>query len=397
MFVCKEAKMDKIQKDLISLLKNRIYNIPIKLSDNTDWDTLLRLSEKAQILPMIYDAIKASNLNIPEDVETKYTQKLIMSATIDAQQEFHIQQLISVFNENNIDFSLLKGASIKKLYSNSFYRCMGDIDILIRTEQYSEIKKIMLQLQYTEQKESVHELIWTKTPFICIELHKMLIPEYNSDFYAYYGNGWGKMNRYDGCMYRMTPEDEFIYLFTHFSKHYRDGGIGIRHLVDLRVYMNHYSLDERYVVDELKSLHLERFYKNIVDTINVWFDEGKETTETTIITNTIFHSGSYGNAEKFDYANALRTTKHYTNTFMAKVAYITKLIFLPLSSMKKRYPLLNKFTFLLPIFWCIRWGDVLINNRNRIKIQSDRAKRICEKDVDSYENELDAVGLNYYF
>lgn len=389
--------MNQIQKDLIALLANQIGNNKVSLSENPEWDTILNLSEKAQILPMIYDAIKTLNLDIPEEIEKKYSQKFIKFATIDVQQEYIIQQLTMAFNENNIDYSLLKGSSIKKLYRNPLFRCMGDIDILIRAEQYSEIKKIMLKFNFFEREETVHELIWTKPPFICIELHKMLIPKYNSDFYTYYGDGWGKMIRCDGCMYKMTPEDEFIFLFTHFSKHYRDGGIGVRHLVDLKVYMDNYSLNEPYIIAELKSLHLEQFYENVVDTINVWFNGRNETTVTKIITNTIFQSGSYGNPEKFDDANALRATKQYSNIFTAKIAYIIKLIFLPLSSMKKRYPVLNKYTFLLPIFWCIRWGDVLINHNDRIKLQSKRAKKICDKDVSNYENELGAVGLNYYF
>lgn len=389
--------MEKIQKDMIALLKSRIENTECVLSKNPDWQAILKLSKKAQILPIIYDAIKYAKYTIPNQLDQEYMQYFIMCANVDANQDYHIQRLIDAFNENCIDFSLLKGASIKKLYGNTFFRCMGDIDILIRTEQYDKIKKIMLGLQYTQQQETIHELIWTKAPFICIELHKMLIPEYNKDFFAYYGNGWGKMNKYNEYMYKMKSEDEFIYLFTHFAKHYRDGGIGIRHLMDLRVFMKNYTLNKRYIIDELKVLHLDKFYKNIIDTINVWFCDGEETPETIIITNTIFQSGSYGNSEKFDYANALRTSRKYSSTFAARMAYVAKLIFLPLPSMKKKYPVLNKYSCLLPLFWCIRWIDVLIHSKNRIKVQSDRAKKICEKDVNSYESELEAVGLNYYF
>lgn len=389
--------MEKIQKDMIALLKSRIENTECILSKNPDWKAILELSKKAQILPIIYDAIKCAKYTIPNQIDQEYLQYFVMCANVDVNQDYQIQRLIDAFNENCIDFSLLKGASIKKLYGNTFFRCMGDIDILIRTEQYDKIKNIMLELQYTQQQETVHELIWTKTPYVCIELHKMLIPEYNKDFFAYYGNGWSKMNRYDKCMFKMKPEDEFIYLFTHFSKHYRDGGIGIRHLMDLRVFMKNYSLDEHYIIDELKMLHLDRFYKNVIDTINAWFCDGKETQETAIITNTIFQSGSYGNAEKADCANALRVSRRYSNIFKAKVSYITKLIFLPLALMKKKYPVLDNCAYLLPLFWCVRWIDILIHSRERIKIQLDRAKKIRKKEVLSYENEIEAVGLDYYF
>ena len=50
--------MEKIQKDIIALLKSRIENTECVLSKNPDWQAILKLSKKAQILPIIYDAIK---------------------------------------------------------------------------------------------------------------------------------------------------------------------------------------------------------------------------------------------------------------------------------------------------------------------------------------------------
>ena len=34
----------------------------------------------------------------------------------------------------------------------------------------------------------------------------------------------------------MSAEDEMIYIFTHYAKHYRAAGVGIKHILDLWVY-----------------------------------------------------------------------------------------------------------------------------------------------------------------
>ena len=48
----------------------------------------------------------------------------------------------------------------------------------------------MQNLGYSEGSESDHELIWRKGNKILIELHKRIIPSYNKDYYAYFGDGW---------------------------------------------------------------------------------------------------------------------------------------------------------------------------------------------------------------
>ena len=71
----------------------------------------------------------------------------------------------------------------------------------------------MESLGFAEKLESDHELIWQK-PSAYIELHKRLIPSYNQDYYAYYGEGWNLAKKCDGTRYSMTDEDQMIYLFT---------------------------------------------------------------------------------------------------------------------------------------------------------------------------------------
>ena len=138
---------------------------------------------------------------------------------------------------------LLKGTLLKEMYPKKELRAMGDADILIKTEQYDKIKPIMQGLGFEERTESDHELIWRK-PQLLLELHKKLIPSYNKDYYAYFGDGWqlGKPNSNFPHRFEMSDEDQMIYLFTHFAKHYRDAGIGIRPLPETTIKNSHFVL-----------------------------------------------------------------------------------------------------------------------------------------------------------
>lgn len=390
--------MNLTRKTIILLIESALRKKIIDLNSDVDWNEIFDICAKAQILPMIYDVIGKNNFDMPEDIKNLFKQGALLNIVIDQQQKLHIDNLKKLFTQNNIDFALLKGSVLKNLYNKSFYRPMGDIDILIKLEQYEKIKDIMSELGYDKGKETDHELIWNKRPFIHIELHKRLIPSYNDDFYSYYGDGWSKMQLFENNQYNMSPEDQLIYLITHFAKHYRDGGIGIRHIVDLWVFRNYYNcLNEDYIISELKKLNLDNFYLNTLKTIDWWFNDGVGTIETQLITDTVFASNSYGNKEKSDCSYALRKSKKHSSAFTTKLSNMIDLIFMPLSKMQIKYDILNKSPYLLPAFWVIRWIEALLFKKENIKRQSERTKKITEKNISNYQNELNIVGLDYYF
>lgn len=391
--------MNDTQQTILALIKGAVEHNPcISFSDDTDWMHIFKICQKAQITPLVYESIEINHCNVPSQILNLFRQSAMYHVVVDEQQQYHISQLTEIFNREKIDYVLLKGAKLKALYPKTVYRPMGDIDILIKEEQYPRIREIMLQLSYNEKEESNQVYPWTFPPHIHFELHKKLIPSVSEDFFDYFADSWNFAIHYREHQYQLTPESEFVFLFTHFAKHYRGSGIGLRHVVDLWLYRKHYpDLDEDYLVSEFKKLHLDKFYANVVDTIATWFDDKEETEVTEIITNTVFQSGSFGTKERGDRSYALRYSKKHRNAFQAKLKFIFELVFLPRSLMSNKYPVLNKWAFLLPVFWVVRWFDILLFKRNRIKRQTERTKQISQDSVDTYQKELNAVGLDFYF
>ena len=63
------------------------------------------------------------------------------------------------------------------------------------------------------------------------------------------------------CLYRFSPEDEYIYYFLHINKHLEDAGTGIRSILDSVVYRDAFpQLDRQYLQQELCAaiLHLRQ-------------------------------------------------------------------------------------------------------------------------------------------
>lgn len=383
-------------KNLFSIIKTALTNASACLDNALDIEALFNLSKKHQIIPLVFQGLYKAKGDF--EGSEKFKSHTIRLLCHDQNQLYCISQIEHAFIQNGVDYMLLKGASVKRLYPSSELRLMGDIDILIKEEQYETIRTILPQMGFRETKETDHERMWQTDTGILIELHKRLIPSYNDDYYAYYKKAWEKARpvpEKPHC-FAMAPEDEYIYLFTHLAKHYRDGGIGLRHVLDIWWFRRQNpNLNMAYLSRELKKLKLERFHQNILNTVEVWFNAQEDSELTAHITERIIESGAYGLKENCDAANAARISAGAASVTGAKIQKIFSLIFMPYSDMKKKYAVLNQAPILLPVMWVVRWIDALAHKQRNISRQSERLNKINAKVVADYNKELEMVGLQF--
>jgi len=300
-----------------------------------------------------------------------------------------VEALYAAFDQAQVDYLPLKGCIMKPMYPKAELRAMNDADILIKVDQYDKIKPVLEQLSYQFVAESDCELKW-----ICkglyLELHKRLIPSFIKDFYAYFGDGWQLAVPESGNRHVMSKEDEFLYIFTHFARHYREGGVGIRHMADIWYYRKKTpELQEDKITAVLEKMSLHTFYQNILATLDNWFEGGEETDITRKITKYVVESGNYGTEETKIVAAAVRAGDKKKN--------IVQMVFPSLNNMRYSYPVLKKCPALLPGVWVYRWGKVLFFRRDKIKMQQDRLKLMEDDKMKAFEASMREVGINMDF
>lgn len=390
--------LDEQQRGIILLIRSALTEREETLPDSFAPEKTQELIKQHQIAPLVYYGAVNCGIAPRSAVMQRFLSATAKNVSLGESQMLEFEALTRQFEAAGIDYMPLKGSVLKLLYPMPEMRTMSDIDILIRTEQYAKIKKIMRALGYREGTESDHELHWSKLD-VHIELHKCLIPSYNEDYYAYFGDGWQRAHlcAVGSSRYQMTPEDEFIYLFCHFAKHYRDGGIGIKHLADLWVYRRHYpNLDEAYLRTELEKLSLAVFYDNITATCAVWFEAAAPSAMTEFISEVIFSSGAYGCEENHRAAWAMRNWGEGTSGKRARRRWNFERVFPPYQRMCLKYPILKKLPFLLPAFWVIRWTSALLCHPKNIVAQQQHANQMTSEAMKRYRESLTYVGLRYH-
>lgn len=387
-----------LEREVIALIKDSLDGKKPKECPRIELDSLYKLAKAHQIIPLIFYGLA----QIPElEKNPAFVKFMMTSASLVSFSEAQLSmlnQLFECFDKEGIEYLKMKGTILKKLYTYPEMRMMSDADIYVKIEKYPKIKAILEKLGFTFKCESDHEIIWCKDELV-VEIHKRLIPSYTKDLARYYeGKEWERLflvedGKYE---YKMKNEDTFIYLFTHFAKHYRDGGIGIKFMTDFYVFMNKLQLDYAYIESELEKMGLLEFYKNTKMTLDVWFCDGEENEITDLITKKIFTAGAYGASNEKKKAEALKLSGKEKDLKKAKRKKKRGLLFPSYKQMCSKYKWLKKAPFMLPIMWIVRLVVALFKGKKSLKT-FNRLDDVSKEEIESYDKELHMVGFPYNF
>ncbi|MBQ7800875.1 MAG: nucleotidyltransferase family protein [Oscillospiraceae bacterium] len=389
--------MNTLQRGILLMLKSAVTGEPGLLPEGFSLEEALPVIKKHHLAALAYQG--GSNCGLEEmspamlGLMQAYCRLMLQSEA----QMAAVARLCGAFEEKGIDYMPLKGINMKSRYPKPELRIMGDADILIRAEQYDAVRAVVEGLGYAPVTESDHEYVWS-CPELQLELHKRLIPSYNSDYYAYFGDGWRLAKRREDSRYAMTPEDEWVYLFTHFAKHYRDGGIGCRHVLDLWVYLRSCpGLDEGYIRRELQKLELLEFHENVGRLLEFWFGDGAADEKLEMMTDFIFDSGSWGKWESHVLAEEVKNRKAAGSVQGGRARSARLLLFPEARDMALRYPILNKAPWLLPVMWPVRWVEAALFRRERVRKRGRDFRSATAEKVDAYQRAMNRVGLDFRF
>lgn len=389
--------MNTIQKGVITLLKSAVTGEKYPLPEDFDIEEALPQINRHHMSTLVFEGAVCCGIPRQHAVMQTLFQAYCRALLKSEGQIREMKRIFAAFEENKIEYMPLKGCNMKALYPKPELRIMGDADVLIRMEQYDRIVPIMTQLGFEMQTESDHELIW-KSKSLLLELHKRLIPSYNKDFYAYFGDGWQLAKKKDGCRWSMCREDEFVYLFTHFAKHFRDGGIGCRHVVDLWVWLrSNPGLDVARVESELAKLQLLEFYRNIRRLIRVWFADEPSDEKMDFITDYLFASGSWGDMKTNRISIGVRDAQRTGSAAEGRARYIWRLFFPVRTSMEILYPVLKKAPWLLPFAWLWRLMGKMFGRRSPVAQHKQALELLSQDKLDERKKLLKEMGIGYNF
>ena len=341
---------------LIKLIKNVINEEEISPApEGMDWKSFIDLAKKQQVYSVIAEALE--KLNIPKEQKQKltlYSQNELLRM-LAMKSEF--EEIEQEKKEKEIKYMLLKGSVLRQYYPKEKMRQMSDMDILYDNSKVDTVSSLMKKRGYALVSSGDHSDDYMKKPFYTFEFHRDLFDE-DSDFNPDFSFVWenAKKDELKEYKYNMNCNDLYLHTVTHMYKHYILGGFGVRFLCDVYLILKKDSsrLNFDYISRKLNKFGIKQFEEDIKELSIAVFENSKLTAmQIDFLANTM-KFGVYGDS---DYGVKLYFddfTKDHQGEKHLLFKYYLKKTFPSADFMKKNYRVLQKHSYLLPLFYIVR-------------------------------------------
>ncbi len=343
-------------------------------------DLALSLSLNASTYLTLAEAYEGNLPDIPLFQKWKEETDFVLYKEMRMDQER--QALFFWMADHKIWHLPLKGILLKELYPRRGMRQMADNDILFDVNGQEQVHSWFLKrgFEAEDYRKGLHDKYFKK-PFYNFEMHTALF-SYMSDplFQEYYRNVKARLLPVPGKKYEYCfgDEDFYVYMTAHNCKHYRNGGTGLRSLLDVFVYLRAKgdSLDWDLIGQEIKKLGITDYESQTRNLAEKLFGDPSQfswdllSEREQIFLDEHVTLGTYGTIEN-QIKNRLQKIESDENitSGRAKLHYIRQRFFPEPEFFQAYYPFFYRHRVLLPIGYIYRliYGGI----KNRKKLSSE--------------------------
>lgn len=369
--------MNQNHQLLTTLLSSAIRGqaLPEITPGDFDWHTIYDEAKAHEVHTLIYPLVKnlpATLLPHPELMAE--WERSVLAAGM--QQIQHIQQIslvLDAFHKANIPVIALKGLVLRELYPHPDLRTMGDADLLVRRENFSQAKKLLRQLGYSVGESDAKHIHFIHRDHAAIELHQTLFsPVFIRNAASLEDKLWTNAvstNILGAAVLTPDPACHLLYLCLHMAAHLVSGGFGLRQLCDFTLLLEAQGrhIDWQSLVAGQTDYSLERFIPVLCTACHILLQadippalQKPGITDSPYLQQFIddmFCGGIYGKRNPNNHSNSsllLYAHMEESNSPLRKLHYYLSILFPSREKLYGRYAYVGRHPLLLPVAWLHR-------------------------------------------
>lgn len=255
------TSFNQIPQTIFDLLQDSLWGRPSAPDPNTDWDSIWQelTSQTVEILALD-PLVRANPAN-----RNAYFQRTVRKLSFWYRLMSEQQSLCSLIMQQGIPCAVLKGSAAAVYYPQPTYRTMGDIDIIVKPEDFDRVCCLLDSHGYQVHHPADERHIAFHSNGVLIELHRrfsVLTNEYGRqvDDAIYKALDRTDTVTLEGFSFPMlpTPENGLV-LLDHIS-HHMEHGLGLRQIIDWMLFADRELSDDLWYSDyqaAIQSIGLE--------------------------------------------------------------------------------------------------------------------------------------------
>ncbi len=345
---------------------NTVNGIP----DGLDYKKLYSLCARNSMAVVAFNALQKVKTELSEQFVYALENNAFHHVRRDIQSEHDVGVVLSAFEENGVKYMPLKGYHLKKLYPSTDMRYTADCDVLIDVCELETVRDIMKKLGLSVKGfDEHHDVFVAPQTGTLFELHKTIFVGSLENYFGKGNEGFIKARLKEGYNYFYEFDKEIFYvsILAHSAYHFSSGaGVGIRHLTDIYLYRKNVELNEEYLNEELSKCGLLTFKNKFEQLAYYLFENGEADEFIYKLASHVLSSSLHENKENISAVNVAKNAED-GNLKTAKNKTKFRKIFPEKEKMQFSYPVLKKHLYLLPLFYVVRWFEVLFKRPNNVK------------------------------
>lgn len=267
---------------LFSLLRSALWSesllgeVPKEL-----FAEVMKLAQEQTVYGLMFDAISQHS------VKGQFDKRLVLEAyaktekikRLNALVDKELKEMVQMFDDNGVDYLVVKGQTYSRLYPEPKVRMSGDIDFLIH-QPYCDVKEVLeQQFSIKLPEKMIENEVGFKNGGVLFELHiglrsyakkkhqklwdALIAKEWQVPYYV----------EIDGVKVRtLSPTLNAAYVFIHLFFHFIREGVSLRQLCDWAMVLHHYQneIDREFLSKLLFDLDLSDAFRAFGTILTDW-------------------------------------------------------------------------------------------------------------------------------
>lgn len=240
---CQNNSMN--QEAFLALVRAGLWEKDVQLSQfgEVDYMKVMRLAEEQSVVGLVTAGLeRVKDVRVPQEILLQFIGQILQIEQKNQAMNEFVAQLIEKLRKKDIYAILVKGQGVAQCYEKPSWRTSGDIDLLLSDNNYNAAKEVLTSIadDVAEEINATKHQAFVINGFD-VELHGRMpfgmsrrvdkvIDEAQSDVF-YCGNVRSWMNG-STTVFLPSPDNDVIFVFTHFLHHFFIEGVGLRQICD---------------------------------------------------------------------------------------------------------------------------------------------------------------------
>lgn len=257
----------------IYLLYCHLNGVDPRGERRSDWQQIYSLAEKNHVTAIIAYEID----RLPDDLRPKGELAGLFREILDRKKEYFDSRLcslaifMSTMTSSMIPHLIIKGTALRNNYPVPALRTGRDIDVIVHPLDYSKAIEALkdrgltgLSVKRNEARMQIADDVFE----IRTELENI-----NIQSKIYFSTPFDDISEAMGYTYKLKDVYHLLYLVTHIARHLKEGGAGVRMIMDIDVLIrSHPSIDIHEFLSLCDNIKIGKTAQALIALSRKWFN-----------------------------------------------------------------------------------------------------------------------------